>query len=60
MTNTSKTNQWQLSNYKDLYTIKLTDGEGSESITATVEQMQELIIFLNTLPIPLPENELPL
>lgn len=60
MTNTSKSNQWHLTNYKDLYTLKLSDNEGTESITATTEQLQELLIFLNTLPIPLPENELPL
>lgn len=60
MNTTSKSRQWQISNYKDLYTLKLTDNEGSEAITATTEQLQELLIFLNTLPIPISENDLPL
>lgn len=56
----SQTRTWSLVNKGDLYTIKLTDLEGSESITATTEQLQELLGFLNSLNLPLNENELPL
>ena len=53
-------NEWQITNKGDLYTLKITDEEGVESMMLTVEQLAKLKVILSSLNVPLPQNELPL
>lgn len=53
-------NEWSISNKGDLWTLKITDDEGEERFMTTTEQLAKLKLLLNTIHIPLPDNELPL
>ena len=53
-------NEWQITNKGDLYTLKITDDEGTESCMLTTEQLIKLRDKLNTIPLPVNENDLPL
>lgn len=53
-------NEVTISNRGDLYTIKISDMEGIETLMVTADQLGKLKLLLNTLHIPLADNELPL
>lgn len=53
-------NEWSVNNRGDLWTLRITDDEGTESCMLTTEQISKLKLLLNTMHFPLPDNELPL
>ena len=53
-------NELEISNKGDLWTIKVTDQEGIESLTLYTSQLAKLKTILASIEVPLPEGELPL
>lgn len=49
-----------LPNGKGLYILTLAGSEGTDKIWVSDEELGKLKLFLNTIEVPLPENELPL
>ena len=49
-----------LPNGKGLYILTLNGSEGTDKLWLDEEELLKLRMYLNTVPLPFPENELPL